>query len=162
MAGKVKGPPGVGLPDVVKTLQDALASVRSRAQGTLGITLVNAKVTLTVARRSEKKIGGDWKIVSAQLRKAYAEEQELTLTLHPKAAAGALGEEESNRLADAIFDLASAVRNILPSVAGEFELPAFGVSTGIAIEDDGSIQVVAGGTRGEDRSNRIELAFRFT
>jgi hypothetical protein len=162
MADGISGTAGGALVDVVKTLQAALAQVRSTAKGSLGITLVSAEVQLTVVRGHEKKIGGDWKIVSAQLRKEYSEEQELTLSLHPKAAAGALGEDESDKLAKAILDLTRAVRDILPKVAAQFEIPTFGVSTGVEVNSDGSLQVVAGGSREKGSSNRIALTFRFT
>lgn len=152
------------LTDVVGILQKALAIVRSRTHGELGITLVRAEINLNVSAVRKKVAGMKFEYfvpIKIGVESEHTTTHELTMTLTPAPDAADLGgTPETEDLADSIIQLASEATNVRKQVADQFTLSDFSISLQIAVNRDGQLQVVAGGEKGTEHGHQVKVTFR--
>ena len=152
------------LTHVVSILQKALAIVRSRTHGELGITLLRAEINLNVSAVRKKVAGIKFEYfvpIKIGVESEQTTTHELGLTLTPAPGAADLGgTPETEDLADSIIQLASEAAEVRKQVADQFALSDFSISLQIAVNQEGDLQVVAGGARGGERGHQVKLTFR--
>ena len=156
---------GIALKDAVTLLRTALAIVRQRTRGELGITLVKADVHLKLEWRTELSAGVGGKLffvipVETVGSRTSNATHDLTLSLRPKQSAADLGKPETEELAEAIIDLAKASTEIRKSVAADFDLDTFAIAVDVGVSRTGKLQVVAGVGDTSSRSHTIDVTFR--
>src|SRR5437660_8232543 len=128
------------LVELVSRMEVALAMVAGRTkQGALGLTLQKAELQIKVATKKSTKAGGklDFGVsIDLSSEKEWSKAHTLVLALTPKAKI-ALGKSESEDLADAIIEIASAVKQLEKTVAGNFNASEATVSIDVEQTTDG-------------------------
>jgi hypothetical protein len=150
----------------VEKIDEALAKVASLSKKQkLGVTLQKAELELKVASRKSAKAGGkiDFGVsIDASTEKEWSKAHTLTLALTPKAKIDLGPDKESQKLADTILEIASAMGSISKATAGNFNASEATVSIDVEESKDGNLQVVAGGGGSWANSHKIKLTFRPT
>jgi hypothetical protein len=153
------------LVELVSRMEVALAMVAGRTKlGELGLTLQKAELQIKVATKKSAKAGGklDFGVsIDLSSEKEWSKAHTLVLVLTPKTRI-ALGKSESEDLADAIIEIASAVKQLEKTVAGNFNASEATVSIDVEQTSDGKLQVVAGGGGKSASAHTLKLTFRPT
>lgn len=152
------------LADVVTILQKALAIVRSRTHGELGITLLRAEINLNLSAVRKKAAGIKFEYfvpIKIGVEREQTTTHELGMTLTPAPDAADLGgTPETEDLADSVIQLASEATKVRTQVADQFALSDFSIALQIAVNKEGQLQVVAGGAKGAAHGHQVKLTFR--
>ena len=150
------------LVDLLSKIEIALAMVAGRSKETLGLTLQKAELHLKVATKRDVKVGGKLEFgvsIDLSAQAEWSRAHTLVLGLIPKAKVS-LGTDESEELADAIFEIASAIKQLNQTVAGNFNASEATISIDVEEARDGKLQVVAGGGGKWTNAHTIKLSFR--
>ncbi|HUB82599.1 MAG TPA: trypco2 family protein [Bryobacteraceae bacterium] len=151
------------LVDLVSRMEVALAMVAGRTKkDKLGIELQRAELHLKVATKKTAKAGGKLEFgvsIDVSSEKEWSKAHTFILALTPKAKI-ALGKDESEELADAIIEIASAIKQLEKTVAGNFNASEATVSIEVERSTDGKLQVVAGGGGKSVNAHTLKLTFR--
>jgi len=151
------------LVDLVSKIEVALAMVVGRSKDTLGLTLQKAELHLKAATKKNIKAGGKLEFgvsIDLSAQQEWSRAHALILSLTPKEKISMGKRDESEDLADAIFEIASAVKQLERTVARSFNASEAAVSIDVEEGKDGKLQVVVGGGSKWTNTHTIKLIFR--
>jgi hypothetical protein len=149
--------------DLVSKIEVALAMVVGRRKNTLGLKLQKAELHLKVATKKDLKAGGKLEFgvsIDLSAEQHWSRAHTLVLSLIPKEKIVMGKKDESEELADAIFEIAEAMNQLDRTVAGSFNAAEAAVSIDVEESKDGKLQVVAGGGGKWSNTHTIKLIFR--
>jgi hypothetical protein len=149
--------------ELFKDLQAALAIVRTNAAKKLNLTLLKAEVEVELTIETSAVAGAKWDIgvsLDASATRKSSNVHLFSLTLEPKAETGSMGFDETQDLANAIFEVASLHKSIATLPANSFNVGGLKLSVTFERTTEGKLQIVGGGGRSSGNLQRVHLTFR--
>jgi hypothetical protein len=149
---------------LVEQIRNALAIVRENSKKKLEIALQSAELNLKLTEENKQKAGGDfvsaWVPIKVGMERSTSSVAEFSLTLIPALSNIDLGQTESQKLADNIFVLASAMASAQRASQPQFNLKDASITIGLEITQAAELQVLIGGSSKDAAAHTIKLEFR--